>query len=131
MPPYIKEWTDASSVIGEKFIPNESARPGVSCGYFLPEPAMIANLSNDKTRQVFLHTFLKLKVLLYYCVQVLGVDTSHMLANDWQKVLGLEHLGVKEGTNTSIQWIKIQEDLQSTLEKNSNLVCILCFASDL
>ncbi|KAJ3831956.1 hypothetical protein F5878DRAFT_667016, partial [Lentinula raphanica] len=100
LPPGIPTWARASSDIGKIFDHDQPPREGISRGYPLPDPVMLANLS-ESTRQGFLSMYLKLRKQLHYRIRKVGVTASFMSNEDWRKVLGLEYLRSKEGTQAA------------------------------
>ncbi|KAJ3737975.1 hypothetical protein EV360DRAFT_91015, partial [Lentinula raphanica] len=121
MPPSIPSWTRASKIIGSTFNPNQHARSGVPRGYILPEPAMIANLSADQTRQAYLVMYLKLRDFLLYRIHKLGVVSALLSGDEWRKVLGLERVPVTNGTRSEMERNKVLETLRAASDGNSGL----------
>ncbi|KAJ3757805.1 hypothetical protein EV360DRAFT_83679 [Lentinula raphanica] len=113
MPPSLPSWTRASKKIGSTFNPNQHARDGVPRGYILPEPAMIANLSAEETRQAYLVMYLKLRDFLLYRIHKLGVVDALLSADEWRKVLGLERIPVTNGTRSAMERNKVLETLRA------------------
>ncbi|KAJ3748226.1 hypothetical protein EV360DRAFT_89803 [Lentinula raphanica] len=121
MPPSLPCWTKASKKIGSTFNPNQHARSGVPRGYILPEPAMIANLSAEETRQAYLVMYLKLRDFLLYRIHKLGVVDALLSADQWRKVLGLERVPVTNGTRSEMERNKVLETLRAASDGNSGL----------
>ncbi|KAJ3718784.1 hypothetical protein C8R42DRAFT_643851 [Lentinula raphanica] len=118
LPPAISTWARASSNVGKDFNHEQPLREGVSRGYPLPDAVMLANLS-EGTRQGFLSMYLKLRELLLYRLQKLGMTASFMSNEDWRKILGLEYLRSKEGTQaakTRQTLVNMLQSLTSTKE---------------
>ncbi|KAF9067813.1 hypothetical protein BDP27DRAFT_1422549 [Rhodocollybia butyracea] len=117
MPPLVENWVKASWEIESTFIFNQKPPQGVSRGYVMPEAALLANLSNKKTRCGFFVMYVKLATLLAYCVGFLGPTCAGLSNDEWQNILGMETLGSTEG-------MKKAAAKQKLIDKLSNLTII-------
>ncbi|KAF9061110.1 hypothetical protein BDP27DRAFT_1204920, partial [Rhodocollybia butyracea] len=98
MPPLVENWVKASREIGSSFNFSQKPPQGVARGYVMPEAALLANLTNEKTRRGFFVMYMKLATLLAYRVGFLGPARAGLSNNEWRNILGLETLGSTEGT---------------------------------
>ncbi|KAJ3833072.1 hypothetical protein F5878DRAFT_665976 [Lentinula raphanica] len=119
LPPGIITWAQASSDVGKEFDHEQPPREGISRGYPLPDAVMLANLS-EATRQGFLSMYLKLRELLHYRIRKLGTTASFMSNEDWRKLLGLEYLRSKEGTQAAKARQTLVKMLESLTCKNNS-----------
>ncbi|KAJ3780400.1 hypothetical protein GGU10DRAFT_337203 [Lentinula aff. detonsa] len=119
MPPSIPAWVKACKQIGESFVQSQQPREGVPRGYILPEHGMLGSM-DTKLRQKFLRMYLKLKPLLFYQIQKIGMVESLLSTSLWRKVLGMESLGVTNGTRAAETRQSLIHELQTTL-MGSNL----------
>jgi hypothetical protein len=122
LPPNILVWVEASRKVGATFNPNIDARQGVGRGYILPEPAMIAGLSNENTRQSFIRVYLKLCNLLLYWIQKAGVLASCLSPDQWRSLLGLELFQTSKGTHAQQKCMKLREDLEAMYKQKTGIV---------
>ncbi|KAJ3780132.1 hypothetical protein GGU10DRAFT_381130 [Lentinula aff. detonsa] len=83
------------------------------------EHGMLGSM-DTKLRQKFLRMYLKLKPLLFYRIQKIGMVESLLSTSLWRKVLGVESLGVTNGTRAAETCQSLIHELQTTL-MSSNL----------
>lgn len=102
MPKSIRAWVQASRAVGEDFDQDQSAREGVNRGYVLPEPALFANHQDEKARQSYLRTFLKLRDILLYQIQKHGAFAVLRSPSEWRTLLGLELHGKRTDSKTAL-----------------------------
>lgn len=110
MPSSLHWWTTALNVVGENFDAALHAPAGVSRGYAVPDPSVLASVERDTTRAFMLTAYLKLRsVILYRLSSTLFEPLPPPV---WRKVLTLELISSsKEGTKTS----KMRDDAKANL----------------
>jgi hypothetical protein len=113
MPPLVMSWVNACREIGKKFDPNQRPREGIPRGYSMPEAALLANLTNETTRQGFFAMFMKLANLLAYRVGFMGSSRATLTNDEWRQILGSEVLGSTRGSKTDVVRQKLMDGLQA------------------
>lgn len=124
MPKSLKGWQQASELVGRDFNQDQPSRRGVPRGYFLPEPAILANHSDDRTRQSYFLTFLKLREVLYYRIGASGPMQCLQSPSEWRSILGLELHGSRTDSRAADSRRNLVEKLQESLRSSTNLVHI-------
>lgn len=102
MPKSIRAWVQASNFVGEDFDQDQPAREGVNRGYVLPEPALFANHKDEKARQTYFGTFLKLRDILLYQTRKHGALAVLKSPSEWRTLLGLELHGKRTDSKTAM-----------------------------
>lgn len=93
MPSLIEPWACASRLVGEDFNLDQQPHPNVSRGYALPEPAIFTNHHEDGSCQTYFSAmWLKLQLVIMYCIHRHGTLACLRHPNDWHKSWGLNYM---------------------------------------
>lgn len=80
MPHAFPKWVEAALSLSHHFKVNEQPRPGVNCGYVLPEPAVFANHQNEVSHAQYFLTYLKVRRVFIAAINLLGPIVCQRLA---------------------------------------------------
>lgn len=120
LPPAIRAWADASTLVGRDFDHTQPARPSVLRGYVLPEPAIFV-MQKEEVMQEYLRMYLKLRSALMYRINRYGAIGSVQGTSQWRALLGLTvHGGTRNDSKAARTRHVMAKELRKVNEDKSS-----------